>query len=223
MKCAVITPVGPNHSQLFEQCKASVQEAISVSKGPFSKIEHLPFNDKNGTSGRSFARNSTVVDAQAKGFEWIYFLDADDLILSDAFDTIKDVVNKYDGIWGAIYELKKNTDYPRLRKKQNISVETVKDIFEVGRFHSLQMGHFVKTKVAAKNPFDIQMDAGEDFDYYFRVWYHHNCIKLKFPLFINRRQMHSCGPRAATATEWKKNVSKVFKKYADQYGIVWKQ
>ena len=41
------------------------------------------------------------------------------------------------------------------------------------------MGHFVKTEVALANPFDEQMNAGEDFKYHLQVWRANSCIKCE--------------------------------------------
>ena len=51
--------------------------------------------------GRSAARNEAVRRAKAANIEWLFFLDADDLLFANAFDLIKQYVNEYDAIWGA--------------------------------------------------------------------------------------------------------------------------
>jgi hypothetical protein len=71
------------------------------------------------------------------------------------------------------------------------------------------MGHFVKREVAIKLPFNEEMNTGEDWDYYLRLWRDHDCIKIREPLMLNRRGMHSTGPRSATGRDWTIAVNKM--------------
>jgi glycosyltransferase involved in cell wall biosynthesis len=209
MKCSIITPIGPGHEQLFLQCRNSVNKAITRSMGPFTEITHRPIDDTQGLKGRSASRNSEVAEAVAHGADWIFFLDADDLILIDAFEKVMDAVKQYDAIWGAICELKKGAYYPQIRDEQDVPIRNVEDVLLMDPFFSLQMGHFVKAEVALANPFNLELNTGEDFDYYLRIWHKHNCVKLKVPLFINRRGMHSKGPKSASGTDWRRNVDEI--------------
>jgi hypothetical protein len=80
MRCAVITPIGPGHERLFYECNQSVQAAIQHSKGPFHDILTIVIDDTSGGKGRSAARNEAVKRAKSANIEWLFFLDADDLI-----------------------------------------------------------------------------------------------------------------------------------------------
>jgi len=219
MKCAVISPIGPGHMQLFEDCRASVENAISFSKGPFSKIVHCPVDDTHGNLGRSAARNSEVVKAVSGGAEWLFFLDADDILLKDAFEKVTNDVAQCDAIWGAIFELKKNSTTPQVRDKQDVPIRSVHDVLRIDPFYSLQMGHFVRGTVAEQNPFDVQLNTGEDFDYYLRLWHKYRCVKLTVPLFMNRRGMHSKGPRSASGGDWRRSVMAVMDRFAEKEQI----
>jgi glycosyltransferase involved in cell wall biosynthesis len=198
MKCSIITPVGPGHELLFLQCKNSVNKAITQSMGPFTGINHMPVDNTQGLKGRSACRNSGVAEAVAHGAGWIFFLDADDLIFPDAFEKVMDAVRQYDAIWGAICELKRGADYLQIRDEQDVPIRNVEDVLSVDPFFSLQMGHFVKAEIAFANPFNVELNTGEDFDYYLRIWHRYKCVKLKVPLFVNRRGMHSRGPKSAS-------------------------
>jgi len=90
--------------------------------GPFTEITHRPIDDTQGLKGRSASRNSEVAEAVARGADWIFFLDADDLILTEAFEKVMDAVKHYDAIWGAICELKKGAYYPQIRDEQDLSL-----------------------------------------------------------------------------------------------------
>jgi len=213
MKCSIITPIGPGHEQLFLQCENSVKNAIVQSMGPFTEITHRPIDDTQGLKGRSASRNYKVAEAVADGTDWIFFLDADDLILPDAFQKITDAVKEYDAIWGAICELKIGTEYLQIREKQGVPIGSVEDVLLMDPFFSLQMGHFVKGEVAVANPFNVELNTGEDFDYYLRIWDKYSCIKLKVPLFINRRGMHSKGPKSASGVDWRRSVNEIIQQF----------
>jgi FkbM family methyltransferase len=68
------------------------------------------------------------------------------------------------------------------------------------------MGHFVRTAVAAQHPFNVDLNTGEDFDYYLRLWEHQRCVKIDKIFFANRRGQQSTGPRSATGEDWRRTV-----------------
>ena len=213
MKCSIITPIGPGHERLFLQCQNSVKNAIVQSMGPFTEITHRPIDDTQGLKGRSASRNYKVAEAVEDGTDWIFFLDADDLILPDAFQKVTDAVNQYDAIWGAICESKIGTDYLHIREEQDVPIWSVEDVLLMDPFFSLQMGHFVKGEVALANPFNVELNTGEDFDYYLRIWDKYSCVKLNVPLFINRRGIHSKGPKSASGGDWRKSVNEIIQQF----------
>jgi glycosyltransferase involved in cell wall biosynthesis len=198
----VITPVGPGHEKLFADCAASVSRAVAHSKGPFSAIGHLPVDDTAARLGRSAGRNQGVRAAAAAGSDWIFFLDADDLLLPPAFTRAGEAIGRSEAVWGAICELVPGTDAPRLRALQERPIVNVLDLLQSDPFFALQIGHFVRTPIAIATPFADDMNAGEDYDYYLRVWARYRCEKIREPFFVNRRGFHSTGPRSATGREW---------------------
>lgn len=219
MKCAVITPVGPGHDSYYQECDDSVVAAVRHSPGPFSEIVHRPVDDTRGSMGRSAARNKAVMEAYSEGIDWVFFLDADDLLLPDAFSLVEEHVSRVDGIWGAIMEMSKGSAEAKLRDRQDQKIASVNDILSIDPFYSLQMGHFVRAHVACANPFNELMNTGEDFDYYLRVWYAYRCIKLDRPLFINRQGLQSEGPRSATGGEWRDAVIRGFVEFKLRHGL----
>ncbi|GLS26080.1 glycosyltransferase family A protein [Marinibactrum halimedae] len=209
--CAVITPIGPGHEQRWEECLTSILSAHEYSKGPFSEIKAFPVEDIEGKLGRSHARNLGVEMAINEGFDWIFFLDADDFMVASAFESVTGLIEEYDAIWGAIAELSGET--AQLRPKQEMEIQSFEQLIRINPFLSLQMGHFVKASIAKDNPFDESMDTGEDFDYYLKVWAQYRAVKQPLPLFINRRGMHSTGPRSATGEQWNRAVSHIIQHY----------
>lgn len=219
MRCAVIIPVGPGHEKLFKECEESVQVAIGHSLGRFQGVHIIRIDDTSGKLGRSAARNEGVRLASSKNIEWLFFLDADDLILPNAFDLAKEYIDNYDAIWGNILEIRPGSDQPTLRIPQVITISDIETILLFNPSYTLQMGHFVRTEIALNNKFKESMNTGEDFDYYLRLWHKYRCIKMQPPLFINRRGMHSSGPRSANGNEWGSAVNKKNKLYRFMYGL----
>lgn len=219
MRCAVITPVGPGHERLFHECNQSVQAAIQHSRGPFNEISTISIDDTSGEKGRSAARNEAVMHAEAANIEWLYFLDADDFLFANAFDLIKSYVKEYDAIWGNIAEILPRSNQTTLRLPQIITIHDIKELLLFDPYITLQMGHFVRTEVASNNPFNESMNTGEDFDYYLRVWSNFRCIKIKEPLFINRRGLHSIGPKSADGRQWRTAVEQLISIYVQKYAI----
>lgn len=220
MKCIVIIPMGPGHEELAIRAESSVQEAIIYGTGPFHEVEILLIDDSEGKLGRSKARNSGVTKAAKAGADWIFFLDADDLMAAHAFKIIESYTNEYDALWGQIYEadISKNIAYERAN--QITPITSLEQILINDPYLTLQMGHFVNIKTATEIRFDESMDCGEDVDYYLRVWKNKHCLKIGKPLFFNVRGQHSTGPRSATGKEWREAISRVYTKFCTENSVI---
>ncbi|HYD68944.1 FkbM family methyltransferase [Azospirillum sp.] len=224
-KCAIVIPVGPGHEGLSQQAIASVQAAAQTDPGPFTDFDCLLIDDTAGTKGRSAARNEGVRKAAERGADWLFLLDADDLMTPNAFQLIESHVNRADALWGLILEgegstADKGTVTGSIRTPQLPRIQGLPDLLLHDPFMTLQMGHFVRTDVALANPFDETMDVGEDFDYYLRIWESARCLKIPAPLFLNRRGLHSSGPRSATGADWRVAVERVLDKARQAHGLV---
>jgi len=204
VKVGVIIPVGPGHELLAEDAKDSVAEAFDTGGGCFEAYALIAIDDTRGRLGRSAARNLGVARAAAEGCDWVFFLDADDLMHPAAFRAVQSALAAgFDAVWGAICELDPDEQGTTLRAGQLETIAGVGDLLGNDPWVTLQMGHFVRRAVAEGAPFATHLDCGEDFDYYYRVWSAHRCCKLREPLFINRRGLHSTGPRAASDAQWR--------------------
>ena len=185
MDVQVITPVGPGHEEVAIE---AITSAMALG------FEVIPIDDTEGKLGRSKARNIGVKMSTA---EWLFFLDADDIMHKDAKKAKK--FTQYDAIFGLINDGKVRV--PQVRQVD------FKSLLRHPPAQLLQMGHFVRRRVALNYPFNEALDCGEDFDYYLRVWRDNNCIKIPHTLFVNRRGNHSTGPRSATGRQWSEAVS----------------
>lgn len=209
MKCGIVTPIGPGHEKAYQSAVVSIEIAARKSQGPFDAIELFPVYDLKGELGRSKARNLGVESAHAAGCDWIFFLDADDLMFEEAFRSITDLVHAYDAIWGLICEAPHGRlDAVQLRPNQLPPTTSIHDLLKVDPFLSIQMGVFVRTAIALQNPFDEAMDTGEDFKFYLACWTKCRCVKGKFILFVNVRGNHSIGPRSADGVRWRESVAR---------------
>ena len=211
-KCAVITPVGPGHEGLYKECRTSINKSYNDNKGRFSEIILVRVDDTDGMLGRSRARNKGIKQAAEQGADWLFFLDADDLMAPSAFEYASNYLDKYDAVWGSIWSIEEGQQ-ARERDGQLSFLWSIEDVLSFDPFVSLQMGHFVKTSVALSALFNESLDTGEDFDYYLRVWEKHKCIKIPLPFFYNRRGIHSQGPRSASGREWRQVVEGTIQRY----------
>ncbi len=226
MKCCVVIPVGPTHEALLKECEQSVRVAERHSPGPFSAIEIIAVDDTQGRLGRSTARNQGIERARAAGADWIFFIDADDLVAEHAFAAVEPHVQRYDAIWGQIASLKFGEPAATLRQPQVAQIRNLIELMVHDPYQTLQMGHLVRTGLACAHPFDTTLDFGEDFDYYMRVWRAARCTKIAEPLFINRIGRSARGPKSGDGLQWRPALHRVISRYAQAYGltgrVVWK-
>jgi len=202
----VIIPVGPGHEELHKAAVLSVKIA-SDNPGVFDQIKVLVANDIKGEIGRSAARNGAVLQSDEDS-DWLFFLDADDLMHPEAFESVSELVKDVMvvAIFGNIWEMREGVAHWRY---QVPIINYYRELLRYDPYLTLQMGHFVRREVAIKLPFNEEMNTGEDWDYYLRLWKGHDCIKIREPLMLNRRGMHSTGPRSATGRDWTIAVNKM--------------
>ena len=104
MKLGIITPVGPGHEKIIDRCNLSISEAQTYGLGPFRSIERIIIDDTEGQLGRSAARNLAIFQALELQCDWIYFIDADDVMVDTAFVSVGKYLSRFDAIWGQIFE-----------------------------------------------------------------------------------------------------------------------
>lgn len=213
MKCGIITPIGPGHQALFEaRCRASVERALGYSRGPFDEVTLYAMDDGEGRHGRSNRRNAAIAQAVEDGIDWVFLLDADDELATNAFEAFGRRLAEepeIDALWGLICEADAE-GAPQLREDQPESLSSYAEFLATPPYLALQIGGFVRTAALARFGFDERMDAGEDYKLYLQLWRHCACRKRPEIFFINRRDRHSTGPRAATGQDWRLTVDRLW-------------
>lgn len=200
MKLDIIIPVGPGHKALVNEAVQSVKIAMLTGQGPFSEIKIKGIDDTAGKYGRSRARNIAISVSTA---DWLFFLDADDLMHPEAFLNLQESCN-YSAVWGRIVEEKDGCIVDRYQLPR---VDNFYQLLDIDPYYTLQMGFFVQREVMPL--FDESMHTGEDWKVYLDLWKHHNCIKIDKPLMINRRGMHSTGENSANGQQWREAVTEL--------------
>ena len=201
--CEIIIPVGPGHEDTANESAKSVMLAADFGNGPFSDITVRMQHDTDGQLGRSAARNKAVKESDA---EWVYFLDADDLVLPELFESVRGYIDDYDAIWGKFGELH---GMLVLERYQSHGFTTLERLVKIGPHCSIKIGHFVRREIALKYPFNEDMNAGEDWDYYLRIWKSERCIKIGGPItYVKTKNRRSSGPKSATGVDWAKSVAR---------------
>ena len=233
MDCTVIIPVGPGHERAFQDAVTSVMEAAKTP-GPFKQIHIMLGDDTKGDKGRSYTRNMmasgeecpwiSVISHEkrpdyAYAAEWLFFLDADDLMYPEAFHLVRKKVKEYDAIWGIIVGLENGQLVRRggqpevLRNYRQLLY--AHDDPAMNAYSTLQIGHFVRRN--AFIGFDWAMDAGEDWKYMLDMWRYRKCCRIDRPLMINRRGIDSTGPRSAHGGHWREVVAELIKDEREQW------
>jgi glycosyltransferase involved in cell wall biosynthesis len=212
--CEVLIPVGPGHESMADGAADSVQMAEIFSRGPFDAIQVRPIDDTAAQRGRSAARNFGLSESVA---DWIFWLDADDVMLPEAFKAAEPYVDTYDAIWGKFAQL--DGQYI-LDRYQAYGFSTYEDLLKLHPMCSIKIGHFVKREVALAHPFSTTMDCGEDWDYYLRVWQSVKCIKHSEPTYAKRSGRQSTGPRSATGKKWKEVVYALIEQARKDAGLI---
>ena len=187
MKCAVITPIGRGDELYALDAEDSVKRASAAVRGSFTQVDFIRIDDRLGKLGPAVARNRGVELAHRAGAEWIFFLNARDVLDSGAFANVAASLQGYDAIWGAIHELDDDESRGVPRPGQLLEISRIDEVLANAPFNTLQIGHFVKTAVAVGTPFDPARGDAAEFDYYLRLWSQYRCIKIAQPFYHERR------------------------------------
>jgi len=193
---AVITPLGPGHEDLVQQSSYSLTEAKRNPHSVFRHVEQIIIDDRDGRLGPGAARNLGIQTAMGKDIQWLFFLDADDLVVPHAFEVLAPYLSQYDAIWGQIYTFAGNEQSAFRLPGQLSFTSDIRDILFLDPRLTLRIGHFVKRSVALEHPFDANGNRSEAFSNFLRVWSRHRCIKIPHPLCAKRRDRSARSPQS---------------------------
>jgi len=205
----VITPVGPGDELYALDAEDSVRMATAAARGQFAEVDFIKIDDGLRKLGPSVARNRGVELAHRAGAEWIFFLDAKDVLDIGAFANVAASLQGYDAIWGAIHELDDDESRGVLRPGQLLEITRIDDVLANAPFNTLQIGHFVKTAVAMATPFDPARGAAAEFDYFLRLWSKYRCVKVARPFYYQRRAARATAAEESTEIERRAAVERV--------------
>jgi hypothetical protein len=205
MRICIVTPVGPGHEQVADECARSVRATWQCGCGPFVSYQHYLQDDTRGEMGRSRARNLAV--ESNPDADWYFFIDADDLCRADAFRLFAAALKSNPdlcAVFGAI-----ETDRHGIIEENHWPLDW-DQLLEFGARGTLSMGCFIRGDVARAVKFDESMDQAEDFDFYLRALSGREWVKLKEPLVLIRRKLGNAGgPRGLQSDDWRGACQKV--------------
>ena len=201
MRICVMIPIGPGHAEMAKQ---AVRSVMAANKAESVNVAVAYEGDPDGKKGRSVTRNSLL--RLAGPSDWLFWLDADDLMAPDAFRGFLAALEadpSLDAVWGQIAEWR-GPEHPPLIRDPQVYPASYRELIQADPFRSLNMGYFVRASVQAQEPWREDLNAGEDFDMYLRLWKGYRCAKVQTPFMLNRRGFHSQGPKSATPGEWRR-------------------
>lgn len=151
-----------NNIEIIIVNDGSKDNSVNIIKEFIDPRIRLIHQDNQGVSA---ARNHGITEAKS---DWIYLLDADDILIADSFNkTIGLLDNKYD-IVVTNYYLDAELKQLRFKKKNDGSVTYPFFNMFIGQFDLRTGSIFIKKEIAIKQPFDNSLSRWEDFSAFHR-------------------------------------------------------
>ena len=214
--CAVITPVGPGHDTIFDECSASVTAARENNSGAFNEILHLRIDDPLGKFGAGKARDVGTREAITRGSDWIFFLDADDVMTPNAFELISPYLNSYDAVWGAVCRLAVDGGNAQIDHTAVPVCQNLLRIFNEGLDACLTESHFMRASKATCVPYDNKAEGTDFLHHAFAAWRNHRCVKISRPLAVRREGKASENTRRLPADSRAEAARHMVTEWADK-------
>ena len=207
----IIIPVGPGHEQAAEFAKLSIQ--CAMDNYMFDDVRVVLVDDVAGKKGRSASRN---MGAKASKADWIFWLDADDLVHPDIFLNAESVLSlaDHDAIWGMVHQLDRFIATPRYELPR---INDYATLIKYPSAWTVKIGHFVRPQIARDFPFNEVMNCAEDWDYYLRVWKKARCVKIPAPFYVKTTGNQSTGPKSANGADWSRITADMLETARQEY------
>ena len=180
MHIGVLIPVGPGHEKLAIDARKSVLDADWPDGW---KIDTYVLEDHKGEVGRGRARNVLTYTAQQEGCDWVFYLDADDLVFPGAFRGFEVAVHvnpDLEAVWGEIWSERawsahgeiQMLDVRRYRSCRS-PLSTFEELLAGGPHGNLCMGCFIRPSLWEKvGGFYEDWDVGEDHEFCYACCVH---------------------------------------------------
>ena len=206
MYIAFLIPVGPGHQKLVQDAMTSILDA-SWPKG--WRHDVFTFDDTAGQFGRSFGRNALAERATREGADWLFFIDADDLLDPDAMVWVQDAITRrpeLEAIWGQITRQRAWRGGDGLVQRLEV-MRSDDDVAPISDFASLldlpghstlRVGNLLVPELFDRvGGFIDRLDVGEDHEFHYATAAHAKAFeKVAAPLVWIRTWLEGAsGPR----------------------------
>lgn len=174
MRVAALIPVGPGHEK---HAHDAVQSVIDAQHPVYWDVQAFTISDTDGELGRSKARNLLSQQAILAGFDWLFYLDADDLCTMDAFQWLKMALHDdpdLEALWGRIVRQRawigSDGGIQKLecfREDRCVApLRTTDELLALPGHNTLRVGHFVKVDLFQRVGGWLEdWDVGEDHEF----------------------------------------------------------
>ena len=188
---AVITRVGSGEDTGFAETASSVQIAADHDRGRFADVSHLRIDDPRDVLGAARARNLGLAQAADVGADWVFFLDAGQMMMPDGFGLVAPALDAYDAIWGSSCLLDADTGNTSLIRKTIPGFESFPILLNQLNESWIGMPHFVKRDRAQSVSFSEDKDIPSELAYVLGLWRGGRCIKTAQPFAAVRQPWQS--------------------------------
>lgn len=214
----VVIPVGPNHSALAVKAKQSVELACQKCN-LFRRVKFYLIDDVEGKLGRSKSRNQGIRKALKEKCDWLLLLDADDVLLEDAFLRLGDTLEKYDVVWGKIADFNHASQAITVRPNQADQINSYTDFLTAVPGMALDMGFLARAKCFSGLSFSEEKETVAETKLFLSLLKAYRCFKAAYPLVAKRWGAHATGEKTFTADEKRQEVSDYIQKCCNKIGL----
>lgn len=214
---SVVIPIGPGHERYAEDC---IESAFSARR-PFGvDIDVVAVPDGDGKLGRSAARN---LGASKAKYDWLFFIDADDIMDPDAIMALCDTLKKrpeIKALWGECWSQRGfPTKFSEEKPEHDRTFDSWETLQANGPYIGLCVGFFVhRDALDDVGGWYEAWDYSEDFELFYALIHSVPFAKIdgRRLVLIRRWLARASGPRGYRSDMTAKTPMMV-----DHYSIMW--